>query len=95
MSKAELQRQAKVRRMTAPEAAPKRMAVRKNSTHKRMGRVAPAEKHGKARKIGKLKFKKAKKGKTSGMILLSSLKERAHSPDQQIRNRLLVLVSES
>ena len=62
-SKAELQRQAKVRRMTAPEAAPKRMAVRKNSTHKRMGRVAPAEKHGKARKIGKLKFKKAKKGK--------------------------------
>ena len=42
-SKAELQRQGKVHRMTAPKAAPKRMAVKKNSTHKRMGRVAPAE----------------------------------------------------
>ena len=61
VSKAELQD--KVRRMIAPEAAPKKMAVRKNSTHKRMGKVAPDEKHGKAKKMGKLKFKKAKKGK--------------------------------
>ena len=63
VSKAEMQRQAKVRRMTAPKAAPKKVEVRKNSTHKRMGMVAPAGKHGKARKMGTLKVKKAKKGK--------------------------------
>ena len=63
VSIAELQRQAKDRRMTAPQAAPKKTAVRKNSTHKRMGMVAPAEKHGKGKKMAKLKVKKAKKGK--------------------------------
>ena len=49
--------------MSAPKAAPKKAAVRKNSTHKRMGMVAPAGKHGKAKKMGALKGKKAKKGK--------------------------------
>lgn len=63
VSKAELQRQAEIRRMSAPNAAPKKMVVRKNSSHKRMGMVAPAGKHGKAKKMGKLKVKKAKKGK--------------------------------
>lgn len=63
VSKAELQRQAEVRRMSAPKAAPKKVAVRKNRAHKRMGMVAPAGKHGKARKMGTLKVKKAKKAK--------------------------------
>ncbi len=63
VSKAALQRQAEVRRMSAPKAAPKKAAVRKNSTHKRMGMVAPAGKHGKAKKIGALRGKKGKKVK--------------------------------
>lgn len=63
VSKAALQRQAEVRRMSAPKAAPKKAAVRKNSTHKRMGMVAPAGKHGKAKKMGALKGKKAKNAK--------------------------------
>ena len=49
--------------MSAPKAAPKKAAVRKNSTHKRMGMVAPAGKHGKAKKMGALKGKKAKNAK--------------------------------
>ncbi len=63
VSKAALQRQAEVRRMSAPKAAPKKAVVRKNSTHKRMGMVAPAGKHGKAKKMGALKGKKAKNAK--------------------------------
>ncbi len=63
VSKAELQRQADVRRMSAPKAAPKKVAVRKNSNHKRMGMVAPAGKQGKGKKMGKLKVKKAKNAK--------------------------------
>lgn len=63
VSKAELQRQAEVRRMSAPKAAPKKVAVRKNRSHKRMGMVAPAGKHGKAKKMGALKGKKAKNAK--------------------------------
>ena len=63
VSKAALQRQAEVRRMSAPKAAPKKAAVRKNSTHKRMGMVAPAGKHGKGKKMGALKGKKAKNAK--------------------------------
>ena len=49
--------------MSAPKAAPKKAAVRKNSTHKRRGMVAPAGKHGKAKKMGALKGKKAKNAK--------------------------------
>ena len=63
VSLAALQRQAEVRRMSAPKAAPKKAAVKKNSTHKRMGMVAPARKHGKAKKMGALKGKKAKNAK--------------------------------